>query len=134
MRVNIFKKTSCKMSSATALSLTRRWMKAFNAVWVSVQMIFAGAFIRSVFINVLSILNGCFIQSFSKPESKVHQQDQRRHFDKGANDPGKCLSGIDPKNAHGYGNGQLKIIARGGERHRGVLLVAGAQSLRQNKT
>ena len=54
-------------------------------------------------------------EELSGPQGNVDQSDKHRHFNKGADHRGQCLSGIDAERAYGNGDGQFKVVAGGGE-------------------
>jgi len=45
-----------------------------------------------------------------EPEGRVHQGDQHRHLDEGADDRRKGLAGIDAENRHGHRDGKFKVV------------------------
>lgn len=59
----------------------------------------------------------------AKVQSHVDQGDEHRHFDQGADNCGKGLTGVDTENRNGYGNGQFKVVGSGRKAQRGGLFV-----------
>ena len=48
-------------------------------------------------------------------QGNIHQRDHHRHLDQGADDRGKCRSGIDSEHRDRDRDGQLEIVRGGGK-------------------
>ena len=48
-------------------------------------------------------------------EGHVHQADQDRHLNEGADNRRESLAGVDAEDRHGHGDRQLEVVAGGGE-------------------
>lgn len=64
----------------------------------------------------------------------MHKPEHHRHFDEGADHCGESLSGAYPEHRDGHGDGELEVVARGGERKRDRFLVIGTHFFTQEET
>ena len=51
----------------------------------------------------------------SEEKSRVDKADECWHLDKRPDDGGERLRGVDAEHGHGHGDGQLEVVAGGGE-------------------
>lgn len=68
------------------------------------------------------------IPSF-QPARNIDEADENSNFNEGSDYRRKCYVGIDTEHRDGNGDGQLEVIAPGGERNGGGLRVGGSDSL-----
>ena len=54
-------------------------------------------------------------QAAAQPQGDVHQGEEHRHLDQGSDHAGQCLSGGDPEDPDRHGDGELEVVAGGGE-------------------
>jgi hypothetical protein len=65
----------------------------------------------------------------TRPQGDVDESDEDRHLDQGSDDAGQCLAAGDSEGADGDRDGQLEVVARGGEGQRGGAFVGEADGL-----
>lgn len=58
------------------------------------------------------------IPAIAEPEGDVDEREQHRHLEQRPDDGGKRHAGVDPEDPDGDRDGELEVVARGGERKR----------------